>query len=668
MRIGWSLGMLPLAWSLSATLAVADPEFALESDEAPASASVREATATVIPVAGEAEDGPQVNRTDLFIQRFIKRRQQLVAPGENEGWGGMYEQAVEEPEPKPTAPSIAPAERVRRAPQVVTEETTRDWVPTPAEPRTAQAAPVRRPMEEPRVEPAPERQPEPEVPAAIAEADIEEPAAPSELVEAEAPVQVMPLRDPTTPARSTPPMVTAPLNRSVSSAESTTSGLVLEVVGPETVALGDPAEYRIVVRNTNNLRAPASQLNLQLPAGAQLGRVLPTFESGTTRWNLDSIAPGDRREMSIRFTPTTAGPSQVVAQLAVPQSVTRRFEVLAPRLEIQPLASDVLPLGQDTPITITVANTGPVAARDVELLLRVGGNLRSPLGSSPRVRIGQIGPGSEYVAQFTLQGVTSGTAPLQMTLRAAGGIENQTEARLRVVAPDVAIKTQGPEMLAIGRIQEFGVDVTNTGAMDLESVAVIVALSEGLQLVDAETGGHLDESKRLVGWELQRLAIGETRTLRWWIVGHREGLGDQRIFVEAEGGVRKNVRLTQKLTAAPDIHLQMISDGSQVRVGEETIYRFRLVNHGRTSATGLAISGTLSDGLEPIHISGSTDQTWNGNNVQFATIDRLSPGQSRVFQIRARALQSGQTTFDLSVTSRTSGEELDTIEERRTVE
>ncbi len=162
--------------------------------------------------------------------------------------------------------------------------------------------------------------------------------------------------------------------------------LTATVAGPATLLVGRKGTYTVTVKNTGELPVEATRLAVTLPAGL---RAAGGSGAGQLAWPLDTLAPGDKREVTFDAVAATAGVQPLTAGVTGSRGATATAEcrtvvdgVPALRVELVDLA-DPVEKGQETTYEVRITNTGTKSDEAVTLAVEVPPGLRYVSASGP---------------------------------------------------------------------------------------------------------------------------------------------------------------------------------------------------------------------------------------------------------------------------------------------
>lgn len=199
--------------------------------------------------------------------------------------------------------------------------------------------------------------------------------------------------------------------------------LMVRVVGPEVVPVGDTATYEVQVANAGDVGASDVKVNATLPRGLTTGN--------ETQWKIPTLAPGEKKvfrltasgERLSELTSVTAAASGTLAnggrmpdaKTSAPVTV-RGLPVLV--LEVQ-APSGPVSVGSKATYRVVVRNRGNAPARDVIVSAELSRELRGAKGDSRIVfdRVSEIAAGASSTFIIDAEAVTAGDARVNVDVQ-----------------------------------------------------------------------------------------------------------------------------------------------------------------------------------------------------------------------------------------------------------
>lgn len=427
--------------------------------------------------------------------------------------------------------------------------------------------------------------------------------------------------------------------------------LQLETRGPKRIRVGSPAPYTFVLTNTTGKRLDGVYLEISLPQHTSVVQAVPAFEIGKHVWNVGSLEPYSSVSLTAKVVRQKPGPFEVHTWLAMAQHAMAQIDVLEPELRVEIFGVGNLKAGKSLPLVLSVHNTGKGVVRDVQLDVELPEFLRTSVGQQARLQVGTLESGQRKDVDLPVSVLSNGKGDVQVCLRAEGGMEIHSVEPLRVHESRLSLTAQGPTVQKLNDIALCTAELINDSDVPLGPIMVVSSLDDSLEVVDAEHGAKIDTGKRLLSWNVPKLHPGEKQMLRWWVVARQAGVSHQSVIAGIGDQIREAGTITTQVESGTSLVLEMRDLSDPVTVGDEIIYRGRIYNAGKHAAQRLVIEGRLEEGLSPIQVNDPLMGDWRENRIVFKRIERLDPGKSTVFQIRAIAGQGGKRQLKLFVTN-----------------
>jgi uncharacterized repeat protein (TIGR01451 family) len=251
-------------------------------------------------------------------------------------------------------------------------------------------------------------------------------------------------------------------------------------------------------------------------AGVTLVQVAPTI--GTNRIGIEILRPPDRPSGAC----IVIGKGETTVAWQAPQ--------VALTLNVPPTA----PVGQESPSTITVSNTGTMASQFLTVHDVIPQSFRY-LRSDPQATlqgneliwpVGELAPGQSRVLQVVFEGTQPGKVGNTVALVGRDGVKDEKRAETEVVMAGLKANMTGPAEAAANAPVSYDITVTNTGTGPATNVVLRDSFDPGLE----------HESKaNPVELPLGTLAPGATRTVRITLTPRRGGTLTNQVAAGADG-------------------------------------------------------------------------------------------------------------------------------------
>ena len=466
---------------------------------------------------------------------------------------------------------------------------------------------------------------------------------------------------------------------------------------PTAVTVGQPVTFNLVLSNTGATTATGIQVRDQLPTGVSYlssNASSGTFNSTTSIWSVNSLAPGASTTLTVVGLVNAYGPLTGNAEIIAAgqtdidstpnnnnpneddqESVT----IEDPRVDVS-LNISAAPLsvavGQNVTYTIAVSNTGPSDATG----LNVGSPL--PFGFAIDSVTASVGSYNAGTGVWSIGSLAAGgnaqlllvakpTSPGNATLTAEvitldqpdvdsqpnnqnTGEDDYGTVTVSVPQIDLSLtKTGTPSSALVGQNVTFTVTVTNDGPDLATGVQVLDSLPAGMSLVSvSSTQGTYNSQSGI--WSVGAIPIGTNPSMTIVASVDQPGVFTNTAEVSAADQPDLDSTPGNQLTgeddqasfvvAAPQIDLSLSKtvDKTNPLIGETIQFTIELSNAGPSDATGVQVRDVLPVGLQ---FTSSTPEVGNYSNATGVwNVGSLASGASVNLLIQATPTGTGIVT------------------------
>jgi len=334
--------------------------------------------------------------------------------------------------------------------------------------------------------------------------------------------------------------------------------------------------------------------------------------------------------------------------------------------------------GTNVTYTISVTNTGPIAASNVVVTDTLPATATFVSATAGGVAAGQVvtwptipslAVGATVTFTLTVTMPASGTllnlvATTAATADLVPGNNDGSASTSRVttlVQPlaDLTVSLTGPSSIGSGGLISYLVTVTNTGPNSAANVVVTDTLPSGVSFVSATGSGTLSGS--VVTWPvIASLASGAS--VSFTVVVTAPATGSLVNLAAAAStttdpnptdndGSAAASRVTTTVIGTADV-VVTVAGAAIVNAGGSVTYTVTILNNGPVAATGIVVTDTLPG--TATFVSASNGGVRSGLVVTWPTIATLASGASVSYTVVVTAPASGTITNVAAATTTTN--------------
>ena len=504
---------------------------------------------------------------------------------------------------------------------------------------------------------------------------------PIEAGPAPAPASVLPpaegvgIRPAPPPAPALLPQTPAMTPPSVGSALPTTQTPNVEVsmVAPESVGVGMPLTYELVVRNLGSVPVANVRVEDEPPARGTLVATDPPAEAVGDRlsWTIGALEPRDVRRIKVTVKLAEEGEIRSRATVSFSSAVDARVRVTRPRVGVAVTGPETAKVGEKVPFQMRLTNTGSGTAARIVLQARFSDGLVHPHGSLIEAEFANLPAGQTKTITLEATAARAGSHSCTFTAAADGNPAETAKAGITLVEPLLTMRQAGPGRCLVNGEPQYTIELTNPGTAATDPLTVASVLPEGFGFVQATDGGAFLAGSRTVTWRLPGLPSGQSRqlTLKVRAVGPADGVirtaaqagpaGDSTntgvlaVGMRTSASVRPLEARTETAVRAegvPALRFEVSASEGVVEVGKDAMYEVRVVNQGTGPCTGVQLAADLADGTTAVGGTGPTTVRGGGQQVVFDPLPQLGVKQEVVYKVRVRGTLPGDMRFRVRLT------------------
>ena len=419
--------------------------------------------------------------------------------------------------------------------------------------------------------------------------------------------------------------------------------LTVEWVRKGLINVGQRSECELVIRNNGKITAGDVVVEAYLPQSVRLlaanPRPLPSTE--TLAWRIGELEPGGRQSIGMQILPQSRGEVDVIAIVRFSGRSTDSLQVEEPRLEIAMRGPGRVTIGNSASHVIAVSNPGTGVARNVAIQALVPDGLEHRRGRRIVMDIGPLNPGESRDVRLALTAMRGGNHRLQVRVVADGDLSESSESLVTVVAPQLKLAIEGPDVRYVGRNADYTVRVANDGAATSDNVRVKYRVPEGFSFVRTGGGGKLNPYEQTVDWFLGRLESGQAARRTLTLKAEQAGTFAHQAGAIAEHGSTTTAELDTRIEGVALLAIEIRDLDDPVEIGDVATYVVRVRNEGSKAARGVGLSCELPAGIKLVDARGPSQFIAENGLVVFKSVESLEPGSVAAFEIDVRGIRSG---------------------------
>jgi uncharacterized repeat protein (TIGR01451 family) len=436
--------------------------------------------------------------------------------------------------------------------------------------------------------------------------------------------------------------------------EKKCSTVKVETIAPETVRVGTPFEYHLKVTNTSKSNLHDVTAFHRMPDGFRFEKATPEISSTAgdrSSWNLGTLRPGETKTIQIR------GSASRVSSLGPCLEVSYRFEgvcskinVVEPGITVSHTVPENALLCDTIPIKVMVKNVGTSKLCNVMVRDPLPDGLTTMEGEKALSwSAGTLKPGESREYSATLKAARTGSFDHKVVATADGGARAFTNDKtIHVTQPELAIRQEAPDMRYIGRPIMYTFTVTNGPKTPASNTVLSTDIPGGASFVEASNGGKLEGGR--VTWFLGNLQPRDGRKVTLTLRADSPGMLHNRANVTADCG-EAATEGSVRIMGVPAILLEVVDLDDPVELNENVTYEIAVTNQGSAVDRSVAIVAELPSALKYISSDGPTKATIDGNKITFAPLDSLEPKAKATWKITAKAIDTGDVRFRVTLNS-----------------
>jgi len=448
------------------------------------------------------------------------------------------------------------------------------------------------------------------------------------------------------------------------------------------VHVGDSIVYTITV--TNNGKATATDINVTEKLSDLVvvtdAKGEGNWNNGTKVWHIDSIEGSKNATLTLTVLVVKEG-NVTNAVVAKAKENTTEVETNATNVTANPdvklhiskvVNVSSVYVGDSIVYTITVVNNGKSTATDVNVTEKLSGLVvvtdatgDGKWNNNNNIwHIDSIESGKDATLTLTVLVTKEGNVTNAVVAKAKeNDTEVETNATNVTANPNVELvlsKVANVSSVKVGDSIEYIITVINNGKSTATDVYVTEKLSNLVVVTKATGDGSWDNDTKV--WYIDSLAgNGASAKLTLTVLVVKDGNVTNAVVATSKENNTKVETNATNVTANPDVKLdivkEVISDISNVYVGDTIVYTITVTNNGKSTATDINVTEKLSNLVIVKDAVG--DGSWD-NDTKIWHIDSIDSNKAATLTLTVLVVKDGNVTNAVVATSKENQTEVET--------
>ena len=310
--------------------------------------------------------------------------------------------------------------------------------------------------------------------------------------------------------------------------------LKVDMQGPESAVIGDPATHMVTVSNPGTGIAHNVVLQASIPEG------LKHSKGEELSIGVGSLGPGESRSIRLALAAVSGGDHIVLVQAhgdgGLKQRAASRIQVIAPSLDVNIDGPTLRYINRQAKYELTITNNGGAASNNVrvyhelpagfEFVKASNGGKADSSGKGVTWYVGHLDAGATVSLDVELLAKNIGDFQHHVRVTSDEGIHKEIEMAASVEGSAALVMTfeNSDDPVEVGAETTIEARVENRGTKAASNMGISIELPTRVDLIHAEgPATHIAENGLLVFRSLPELAPGESVTYRLRLIGNEPG-------------------------------------------------------------------------------------------------------------------------------------------------
>jgi uncharacterized repeat protein (TIGR01451 family) len=427
--------------------------------------------------------------------------------------------------------------------------------------------------------------------------------------------------------------------------------VTVEYEMPESVGVGQPLSYTLIVRNTGSGPVSNVRVDQDVPAGVTYQSSDPpadTTTDGKLGWGVGTLEAAAEKRIKVTVKASDEGEVRGRATVSFAAAVEAKVKVTRPRIGVALTAAETVRVGEKVQFTIKLTNTGSGAASTMTLHARLTDGLSHAAGSVIEAPLANLPAGETKTLTLECTAAKAGAQQCTLTVFADTNPGETAKVSVNLVEPQLIAKQTGPAKCLVKAEPVYQIDLSNPGTAATDAVSVWTMIPEGYEVVQASDGGTFTAANKSVGWKLNGLSAGGSKSLTLKLRSVAPADAVVRTIVQAipEGktkGLEAKCETAVKSEGVPALRFEVVDVEDPVEVGKEALYEIKVTNQGTGPCTNVVVTAEMGEGTTFGSANGPTTGRAAGNVVTFDAVANLPVKGEAVFKVKVKGTQAGDS-------------------------
>lgn len=430
----------------------------------------------------------------------------------------------------------------------------------------------------------------------------------------------------------------------------------LTKIAPQEIAINNPFDYRIRVRNITDQELLNVVVTDTKPAHMKIRASDPEVRivGQKMRWELGTIAPQQTETISVTAMAVQMGTITTCAEVTYDTAICAQIRIVQPRLAVTKTAPFNTLKCDRIPLKYVVTNNGTTHACDIEVRDDFGPGLRTAQGQNfASFAIAALAPGESKEFNAMVDATKTGRYASRAVLTSGNAGEvrsNITTTNVR--SPILVVHESCPASQYIGSSVTYTVTVTNNGDGPAKDTVVVASIPEDATFKSASYGGvYTTSSPGMVTWKIGTLQPNSSKSMTMKVLVDQPTTLLTKATARAYCAETASDTCRTTLSGIPAILLEVIDVKDPIEVGQDGTYVITVTNQGSAPDTNIRIVCTIESSMRYLSSGGQTSGRISGNTITFAPLASLAPKAKASWRVNIKAASTGDVRFKTVMSS-----------------